>query len=148
MSYKENLPQQLHCKVPKPLSEGWIDYSYQSLLYHHTCHLGLRLALDLQLQFFFTFCCHSNNFLRYTDKGVLRVRKKSHVLQQSARSLTKLKRHEEPKLKTSYSNEKSNVRGKIIRPLVHFEIIHLLKADFLSWQKLLATIFFQKKSVK
>ena len=28
------------------------------------------------------------------------------------------------------------------------ESIQILKADFLSWQKLLATIFFQKKSVK
>ena len=29
-----------------------------------------------------------------------------------------------------------------------FNILFSFKADFLSWQKLLATIFFQKKSVK
>ena len=38
------------------------------------------------------------------------------------------------------------------KPIQNYQIAELikerLKADFLSWQKLLATIFFQKKSVK
>ena len=37
---------------------------------------------------------------------------------------------------------------KITSSLATFETLISLKADFLSWQKILATIFFQKESVK
>ena len=44
--------------------------------------------------------------------------------------------------------QKSRTTLREIARLHNFAVTVCLKADFLSWQKLLATIFFQKKSVK